>query len=64
MKAEDILKQLNQKGIPAIVMLKANEGYSVISMSKYIYRTSWLLRKHYNGETIEKALKKLLNEED
>lgn len=64
MKIEDILKQLNEKGMPAVVILKANEGYSAIPMSKYIYKTSFLLLKHYNDKTIEDALKQLLNEED
>ncbi len=64
MKMENILKQLNKKEIPAVVMMKANEGYSVVPMSKETYRTSFLMQDHCNGKTIKDALIKLLNKED
>lgn len=63
MKIEDILTQLQKKGASAIAIMKANEGYSVVPVNKNIYRTVFLLEDHYNGETIEKALLKLLNKE-
>jgi len=64
MKIEDILKQLSNKGIPAVVMVIANEGYSVIPMSKEIYRTLFLMQEHWNGETIKDALLNLLNNKE
>lgn len=60
MTTEEILKRLNDKGIKAIVMVKANKGYSVIPMAREIYSTFFILQKHWNDKTIKKALNKLL----
>ena len=59
MKIEDIIDKLNKESIPAVVILKANEGYSVIPMSKEIYRETFLMANHWNGKTVEEALSKL-----
>lgn len=64
MRIEDILKKLKEKEITGVVIVAANEGYSVIPMSKKTYWTTFLMQKHYNGETIKDALIKLLNKED
>ena len=63
MTIEEALKTLNEKGIPAVVMVKANEGYSVIPMSKNIYTGIYLMQTHWNDKTIKKALIKLLKGE-
>ena len=63
MTIEEALKKLNDKGIPAVVMVKANEGYSIIPVTHEVYRTSFLLEYHYNDKTIKKALIKLLKRE-
>lgn len=56
MTIEEILDKLNKKGISAVIILKANEGYSVLPIQKTEYSDSFLLRKHFNGETVLEAL--------
>ena len=56
MNIEEILDKLKEKDIAAVIILKANEGYSVIPIQKTEYRDSFLLRKHFNGETVFEAL--------
>ena len=59
MSIEEILDRLNQKGIKAVLILKANEGYSAITISKHHYTAKYLLRDHFNGKTVLDALKRL-----
>ena len=64
MKIEHLLKRLSKKGTKAVVMVVANEGYSVIPMSREIYKMFFLMQEHWNGETIKDALTNLLDKED
>lgn len=64
MKIEHLLKRLSKKGTKAVVMVVANEGYSVIPMSREIYNTFFLMQEHWNAETIKDALTNLLDKED
>ena len=59
MTIEETLDKLSEKGISAIIILKANEGYSAIPMHKSAYTTHYLLRDHFNGRTVLDALKRL-----
>ena len=56
MTIEKTLDMLNKKGISAVIILKANEGYSVVPIQKTEYSDSFLLRKHFNGKTVLEAL--------
>lgn len=55
---EDILKEIvaEKTGIVAVVMLKANKGYSVVPVSKTEYSERFLLDGHWNGATVLEAL--------
>jgi len=64
MTIEEILSGLNEQGVPAVVMVKANSGYSVVSLTKEEYSRVVLLKTHYNSKTIKKALIKLLEVEE
>ena len=64
MTTEEILSGLNDQGVPAVVIIKANAGYSVVPLTKEEYSKSILVKKHYNDKTIKKALIKLLEMED
>jgi len=64
MTIEETLGRLNEKGISAVLILKANVGYSVLPLSKHHYTTKYLLRDHYNGETVIDALKELEKNHD
>ena len=56
MTIEEILDNLNKSGISAVLILKANEGYSVLPVSKPKYRNYFLMKDHFNGETVVEAL--------
>ena len=59
MSIEEMLDKLNKQGIPAVLILKANEGYSAIPIRKTVYTEDFLLQEHFNAETVLDAMKKL-----
>jgi len=57
---EKILDQLSEKGMdPMILIVKANEGYSAVHVSKEDYTPNLLLKHHHNGISALKAVQKL-----
>lgn len=59
MTIEETLDNLNEKGVSAVLILKANEGYSAIPVYRPEYSSRYLLRNHLTGKTVLDALKKL-----
>lgn len=59
MEIEKILNNLIAKGIAGVFILKANKGYSAVPITREEYSNFILLKEHWNGETVQKALEKL-----
>lgn len=63
MKIEKALKKLaeNDSSCPALVILKANNGFSVVPLDQKFYAEHIILREHYNGPSVLAALKEFIH---
>ena len=54
---EDLLKELvSESGVVAVLILKANEGYSAVPVTQEEYKEHFLLNDHWNDDTVLEAI--------
>jgi len=57
---EKILNVLSEKGMdPMVLIVKANEGYSAVHVSKEDYTLKLFMEPHYNAVSVLKAVRNL-----
>ncbi len=60
-KIEDLLDDLSREK-ELLVLCKATDGYSAVIMTHKEYAETFILKKHFNGHTIEEAIEELTEE--
>ena len=55
---EDVLINMDSKKTAGLLVVKANDGFSVIEVSHDTYSDLYIMDEHYNGQTIKLAIEK------